>query len=310
MDWRKKIDSSNENMSYFQSNIDWIQKMNNALAYIENHLNDEIDFNAVAQIACCSAYHFQRFFPFIADIPLSEYIRRRRLTLAAFELQNSDIKVIDVALKYGYESPEAFARAFKNMHGVIPTAAKEKGAQLKAYPCITFHISIKGDAQMNYRIEQRGTLEMFGAIKEISTVDNQNFITTPKFWETCRGDGTIDKIREAGNLEKSVPLHAATYNCTDDSHTYMIGYFSPETGTPKGFTAISIPASTWAVFPTEELSMMEAAQQSGIMWKRIFTEWFATSGYELAPNVPEMELHHSKGNGLFVTEIWIPIVKI
>ena len=99
MNWRKKIDSINENTNYFQSNIDWIQKMNHAIAYIESHLNDEIDFNAVAQIACCSAYHFQRFFPFIAEVPLSEYIRRRHLTLAAFELQNSDVKVIDITLK-------------------------------------------------------------------------------------------------------------------------------------------------------------------------------------------------------------------
>jgi len=145
MDWRTKVNSTNENDSYFQSNFDWIRKMNNAIAYIENHLDNEIDYNEAAKIACCSVYHFQRFFSFIAEIPLSEYIRRRRLTLAAFELQNGDVKVIDVALKYGYESPEAFARAFKSIHGVAPTMAKDSGSQLKAYPCMTFHISIKDD---------------------------------------------------------------------------------------------------------------------------------------------------------------------
>lgn len=308
MDWRTKIHSATNNDGHYQSNFDWIQKMNNSIAYIENHLDEKIDYNETARIAQCSVYQYQRFFSFIAALPLSEYIRRRRLTLAAFELQNSDVKVIDIAVKYGYDSPEAFARAFKNMHGVVPTSARDRGAQLKAYPCITFHISIKGDAQMNYRIEQREALEMYGAETEISTIDNQNFVSIPKFWETCRIDGTMNKIRNAGKIDESIPLHAAMYNCTDSSHSYMIGYFSPTSGSPQGFPTIAIPASTWAVFPTEELSMLEAAQQAGVMWKRIFTEWFTTSGYELA-NAPEMELHYNKGNHLFMTEIWIPIVK-
>jgi len=283
--------------------------MNNAISYIEDHLDSEINFNEAAKIAFCSVYHFQRFFSFIAEIPLSEYIRRRRLTLAAFELQNTNAKVIDVALKFGYESPEAFARAFKSMHGIVPTAAKDYGAQLKAYPCITFHISIKGDVEMNYRIEQKAALEMFGLKTEVSTVDNENFITVPKFWETCRVDGSMDKIRRAANIGENTPLHAAMFNCTDNSHTYMIGYFTPEAGIPDDFTILAIPASTWAIFPTEELSLAETAQQAAIMWKRIFTEWFATSGYELAPDVPEFELHHSLGNGKYITEIYIPIIK-
>jgi len=308
MDWRKKVNPANENDSYFQSNFDWIRKMNNAITYIEHHLDGEINYSEAAKIACCSVYHFQRFFSFIAEIPLSEYIRRRRLTLAAFELQNSNIKVIDVALKYGYESPESFARAFKKMHGVIPTAAKDKGVQLIAYPCMTFHISIKGDVEMNYRIEQKEAFEMFGATTDISTADNQNFISIPKFWETYRADGTMSQIRKAVNLNEDVPLQAAMYNCTDTSHAYMIGHFIPASGVPKNFTTLAIPASTWAIFPTEELNMAESAQQAAIMWKRIFTEWFATSDYELA-NAPELELHFSKGNDRFVTEIWIPIVK-
>jgi len=308
MDWRTKVNSTNENDSYYQSNFDWMRKMNSAIAYIENHLKSEIDYNKAAKIACCSVYHFQRFFSFIAEIPLSEYIRRRRLTLAAFALQNSDVKVIDVALKYGYESPEAFARAFKSIHGVTPTMAKDSGSQLKAYPCITFHISIKGDIEMNYRIEQKEAFEMFGVDTDISTVDNQNFVSIPKFWETCRSDGTMTQIRKAGNLDENTPLHAAMYNCTDTSHAYMIGHFIPASGAPKGFFTLSVPASTWAIFPTGELSMAEAAGQAAVMWKRIFTEWFATSGYELA-NAPELELHHKKANDKFVTEIWIPIEK-
>lgn len=309
MNWRDKIRPMSEtDNGHYQPNFDWIKNMNDSLAYIESHLDGEIDYNEAARIAQCSVYHYQRFFSFIAGIPLSEYIRRRRLTLSAFELQNGDVKVIDVAFKYGYESPESFARAFRSMHGVAPTSAKDKGAQLKAYPCMMFHISIMGDAEMNYRVEQREALEMYGVETEISTEENRNFNSIPKFWETCRTDGTMDNIRKAGALGASIPLHSAIYNCTDTSHSYMIGYFCPESGAPKGFTTIAIPASIWAVFPTEQLSVSESVQQAGVMWKRIFTEWFATSGYELA-NAPELELHYSKGNGLFITEIWIPIIK-
>ncbi len=228
--------------------------------------------------------------------------------MAAFELQQTNAKVIDVALKYGYESPEAFSRAFKNLHGITPIAAKDNGTVLKAYPCMTFHISIKGDVEMDYRIEQKEAFEMFGVTADISTVDNQNFVSIPKFWETCRFDGTMAKIREACSLDENTPLHAAMYNCTDTSHTYMIGYFTPAHGVPQGFKSLDIPASMWAIFSTEELSMAESAQQAAVMWKRIFTEWFATSGYELA-TVPELELHYKKSVDKYVTELWIPITK-
>ncbi|WP_353615592.1 AraC family transcriptional regulator [Bacillus sp. FJAT-27264] len=120
--------------------MDWMDRMNSAMEYIETHLSEEIDYDQLAKIACCSTYHFQRMFPFITNVTLSEYIRRRRLTLAAFELQQSATKVIDVALKYGYESPEAFSRAFKKMHSVMPVSACDKCVSLKAFPRLSFHI--------------------------------------------------------------------------------------------------------------------------------------------------------------------------
>ncbi len=307
MDWRKKIDQTNSENCFF-SNIDRIQSLNSAITYIEGHLDSEVDYNEVARIACCSVHHFQRIFSYIAEIPLSEYIRRRRLTLAAFELQDSRVKVIDTAIKFGYESPEAFARAFKNMHGIAPSAVKESGFRLKAYPCVAFHISIKGETAMEYKIEKKAGFEIFGVATEISTVDNQNFTSVPKFWKLCRTDGTMTKIRRAAHLDDNTPLHAAMFNCTDTSYSYLIGYFISNIEVPKDFITLNVPASTWAIFRTEELSMIEAAQQAAAMWKRIFTEWFATSDYLLA-NAPELEVHYSKGNGKYITEIWIPVSK-
>jgi len=178
--------------------MDWLERMNSAMNYIETNLADNISYDDIAQIACCSTYHFQRMFPFLTGISLSEYIRRRRLTSAAIELQTTDVKVIDVALKYGYQSPEAFARAFKNLHGIMPTSAREQGVSLKAYPRISFHISIKGDVEMNYRIEQRGAFEMFGVYGVVSQgfqkALNMNKLRAPnsRCITECRG---IRKVR-------------------------------------------------------------------------------------------------------------------
>ncbi|MGI6705797.1 MAG: helix-turn-helix transcriptional regulator [Clostridia bacterium] len=134
--------------------MEWLERVNGAIDYIEDNLAGHIDYKTAAQIACCSTYQFQRMFSFITDVSLSEYIRRRRLTLAAFELQHSNMKVVDVAFKYGYDSPEAFTRAFQNLHGVTPSSARDEGVKLKAYPRISFQMSIKGDVEMNYRIEK------------------------------------------------------------------------------------------------------------------------------------------------------------
>ena len=142
--------------------MDWLARMTAALSYVEENLDGEIDHGELARIACCSSHNFFRMFSFIADISLSEYIRRRRLTLAALELQNSDIKVVDLAVKFGYDSPISFARAFQALHGITPTEARADGVMLKAYPRLSFQISIKGEKKMDYRIETKEAFQVFG----------------------------------------------------------------------------------------------------------------------------------------------------
>ena len=136
--------------------------MSLALSYVEDHLAGEIDQEVLAKIACCSANNFYRMFSFVTDISLTEYIRRRRLTLAAIELQSSPVKVIDIALKYGYDSPVSFSRAFQSLHGVTPSEARSDGVTLKAYPRISFQMSIKGEKEMDYRIESKEAFQVFG----------------------------------------------------------------------------------------------------------------------------------------------------
>jgi len=134
--------------------MEWLDRLNQSISYIEDKLTGEIDIEKAAKIACCSSFHFQRMFSYIASVSLAEYIRRRRMTLAAFELQNSDIKIIDLAIKYGYDSPTSFSRAFQNVHGVPPSAAKGEGIVLKAHPRMTFLISIKGyEEVLNQKVE-------------------------------------------------------------------------------------------------------------------------------------------------------------
>ncbi|WP_127529906.1 AraC family transcriptional regulator [Paenibacillus kobensis] len=286
--------------------MDWLARMNNAMEYIETHLTEEMDYDQLARIACCSTYHFHRMFPFITNVPLSEYIRRRRLTLAAFDLQLGGAKVIDVALKYGYESPEAFSRAFKKMHGVMPTSARDKGVSLKAYPRLSFHISIRGDAAMNYRIEEKQAIEMFGVSTVISADGERPFIEIPEFWTRCITDGTVDRIRAAAELGDNGQIHSVTYNHQAESKNYMIGYFLPQSGLPEGFERFQIPPQTYAIFSTG----VNPDGQNDIhgLWRRIWGEWFPSSNYEFA-NGPEFEMTYDRGSGMYEIEVWIPVVK-
>jgi AraC family transcriptional regulator len=123
--------------------MDWLDNMNKAIEYIESNLTDEISYERASRIACCSVFHFQRMFSYIAGVSLSEYIRRRKMTLAAFDLQSTEELVIDLSLKYGYESPTAFNRAFQGIHGISPSKARKAGSDLKAYPKISLRFLSK-----------------------------------------------------------------------------------------------------------------------------------------------------------------------
>ncbi len=281
--------------------MDWLNRINNAMNYIESNLCEDISYDKAAQIACCSTYHFQRMFSFITGVALSEYIRRRRLTLAAFELQTSDIKVIDVALKYGYESPEAFSRAFKNLHGIMPISARDKGVSLKAYPRMTFLISIKGDMEMNYRIEQKEAFEVFGVYGIISTEMEKAFVEVPRFCIECDEDGTVDHMNELLGRSHDSMLHAALYDFTDTTFKYMICYHIPESvKIPETYTRLNISALTWAIFPDTKCDMQN-------LRRRIYSEWFPTSEYEQVEG-PTFEMYYGFANNSS-GEIWIPVRK-
>lgn len=283
--------------------MDWLDAMRSAMDYIESNLDGEISIDAIARLACCSSYHFQRMFPFVTGVTLSEYIRRRRLTLAAFDLQSTGAKIIDVAMKYGYESPEAFARAFKKQHGVQPMMAKNGGIALKAYPRMTFHLSIKGDVEMKYRIEQREAFEVFGAYTVISTDQEEAFVQVPAFFKQCDDDGATDAINDLlGRFHDNYTI-SALYDHTESSAKYMLCNYKPkDLPIPDRFTTLAVPAANWVVFTVPDCDMQA-------MWRRIWTEWFPTSGYD-SDKGAQFEMYYGLArheNGF--SEIWIPVKK-
>ena len=163
--------------------MEWIERLNHAIDYIEKHLTTEIDYEQLGRIACCSSYHFQRMFTYMAGIPLSEYIRRRKMSLAAVDLQGKNMKIIDVAGKYGYQSPTAFNRAFQSVHGIAPSAVKNEGVSIKSFPPILFKITVKGAEEMNYRIETKDAFRIAGVSVPLHKDIEKNFTVIPAKWQ-------------------------------------------------------------------------------------------------------------------------------
>lgn len=281
--------------------MEWIERLNNAINYIEENITADIDYEQVAAIACCSTYHFQRMFAYMADVPLSEYIRRRRMTLAAVDLQGSEEKIIDVALKYGYTSPTAFNRAFKTIHGVAPSRVKEGGVELCAYPPVSFKITIKGVTEMNYRIEQKPAFRIIGTWQPLHKEIEKNFEIVPQMWQKATTDGTIPKLAALMDQQPMGLLGGSVCNDTED-WKYFIAVASTK-DVDDSFVEYTVPAATWAIFAGSgtNLSIQDLEQ-------RIVTEWLPTSGYEYG-NAPDIEVYINADPQNAQYEVWIPVIK-
>lgn len=177
--------------------MDWISGIQNAINYIEEHLTEDIDYEEVAREAACSSFYFQRIFGILCGLSIGDYIRNRRLTLAGDELSASDDKVIDVALKYGYESPESFTRAFARFHGVTPSDAKKDGSKLKSFSRISVKITLSGGSVMNYKIVEKEAFDIIEKVETHSVEDAENSKSIPEFWTRSHKDGTVKTLLDA-----------------------------------------------------------------------------------------------------------------
>lgn len=280
--------------------MEWIERLNDAIGYIEEHLTEEMDYERLGQIACCSSYHFQRMFAYMAGVPLSEYIRRRKMSLAAVDLQSLNMKIIDVSLKYGYNSPTAFNRAFQAVHGIAPSAVKNEGVSVKSFPPIRFKITIRGAEEMNYRIETKEAFRIAGVSVPLNKDIEQNFAVIPQKWQEIAMNKTLEKLAGMMNQEPMGVLGVST--CNDiEPWRYYIAVSTSQKDT--GFEEYLVPAATWAIFPGEGTS--QSIQE---LERRIVTEWLPTSGYEYG-SAPDVEVYLNPDPQNAKYEVWIPVVK-
>lgn len=282
----------------------WIRDIQRAIDYIENHLLEKIKIEDVAKEANASIFHFQRTFTMLTDCSVGEYIRRRRLSLAAKELSQTSGKVIDIAYKYGYDTPESFSKAFRRQHAMSPSDAKKYRGKLQLYDRLIIQVILKGAEPVKYNIVEKEAFSAMGIKRTYSLKGNENLIEIPKLWNKVNHDGTIDKLCKLndGNIKGVLGV------CVDEGEAegsidYWIAVESTEE-TSAQFEKVEIPASKWVVFEVSG-EMPEAMQST---WKKIFSEWFPTSGYEHA-GTPEMEVYPEDGSDSseFYSEIWIPV---
>lgn len=287
--------------------MDMLRSMNKSMKYIEDNLANDIDFKVVARIALCSEYHFKRMFSFLAGITVSEYIRRRRLSLAAYELTNNDVKIITIAVKYGYSSPDSFTRAFQHFHGVTPTEARNNGRPLKAFPPMTFQLSITGGNEMNYRIESKEEFNVVGIMKRVPIIFEGENPEITAMWKTL-SMGKIEKLKELSNVE---PLGMIQVSTNFSEHRMeekgeldqYIGVATTQTGLEE-FSVLKVPALTWVI--VESTGPFPSTLQE--TWGRIYSEWLPSSNYQLAEG-PEILSIKTKDltSPSVTTEIWIPV---
>ncbi|MDF2631068.1 MAG: AraC family transcriptional regulator [Symbiobacteriaceae bacterium] len=285
-----------------------LKHMNDALAYIEAHLTGPVDLQSVARIAGCSEFHFKRMFSFLTGMPLSEYIRRRRLTLAAQELAGGTAKVIDVATKYQYDSPDSFTRAFQAQHGIAPSQARQVGQIPNPFSRLTFQLTIKGGNSMKFRIVEKEPFRIVGIKRRVTLIYHGVNPEISAMWASL----DLDKIRQLKEISNVEPLGlvSASLNFSEgrqDGGTldHCIGA-ATAAPCPSQFDALEIPALTWAVF--ESVGPFPETLQS--TWGRIYAEWFPSSDYEQTQG-PELLWNESKDltSPTFRSEIWIPVAK-
>lgn len=286
--------------------MEWLDKMMDAINYMENNMEGKIDIEEVARVAYSSTFHFQRMFHMVTGFTVAEYIRNRRLTLAAHELAtDSEVRVIDIALKYGYDSPEAFTKAFRKAHGITPSAARKTGINLKAFPRISFHLQLKGEKDMDYKIVQKDAFKIIGKALRVQTGDGENYKKIPKFWCKCCEDGTCDEVCSLSKDQILLGV-CCDFDQEKEQFTYMIAAEYDGKSNKAEFDVKEVPAATWAVFTA--IGPTPTAIQE--LTTRIFQEWFPATGFEHA-DAPELEVYLPGDPNAedYKCEVWMPIVK-
>lgn len=257
--------------------MDVIKQLNNAIAYIENNLCGEIDTNKIARIALCPYDEFQRFFSYMTNMSVSEYIRKRRLTLAAYELLKCQEKIIELAVKYGYSSTDSFTKAFAKQHGVLPTEVSEN-TSLKVYPPISFYVAIRGASELNFKITEIKAINLRGISKEFTGTAAERFEQEHIMWSN-----------QHDNVQNQVckTVEGVWYGIWDKG-TYSIAKKADEIDN-LSLTDITIPSGKYAVFSTNFGGF--AGDVLPKLREQIFDCWLPDSGYKQTDDY-EVEVYY------------------
>ena len=298
--------------------MNWITGMQKAIDYIEANLTEEIDYEKVAAESISSSYHFQRVFSILCGYTLGEYIRLRRLSLAGAELANGKDKVIDIALKYGYDSPDSFAKAFQKFHGITPSQARADGNTLKSFSRLSIKISLEGGSTMNYRIEEKDEMILTGYKRRFSGIPGERMEQEKEMYVKTR---PLQYILQglSGDVVKNFDIIT---NVDDEGYDFYIasqlneycrnnlnkdGVLGEEFA--KYYENVTIPKCTYAIFETERCAYPTMTFLD--LRRKIASEWLPNSGYQLK-NAPELVVTHwfegEKRNQRY-RELWIPIEK-
>ncbi|WP_085507294.1 AraC family transcriptional regulator [Thalassobacillus devorans] len=280
----------------------WVESLQKAIDYMEDYLLEDISVSSIAEQANVSVFHFQRIFSLLTDTSVGEYLRRRRLTLAAEELNRTESRIIDIAYKYGYDTPEAFSKAFRRQHGITPSKARTNSGKLQSYNRLVIQVSLKGAEPMQYKMVEKEEFQVVGLNREFSINDEGNLKGIPEMWDDFNAKGTSAGLASLNNG----PVEGLLGLCVDKKDNHMDYWIAAahDGDIPEGFSSLEIPASRWAVFEVHG-AMPDAMPK---VWKQIFSEWFPSSGYEHA-GTPEMEVY-LEGNPFspdYYCEIWIPV---
>ena len=291
--------------------MDFLGRLTCVVDYIEAHLMDVIDPQEIARIACCNTYQFGRVFTFVTGMTLTEYIRKRRLSQAGLSLSQGR-KVIDVALDCGYASPESFARAFREMHGLAPREAALPGALLRMMPRLSFRIMMQGGTDMQYRIIKRGPIYGVGIVRTIKgfTADSSAESWPDQMGEVWQAWAEFLRGEENTALQAAyrAPLwqFGVTETAADGTLMLMIGA-EDDGGEHPGLRHFTVPGGTWAVFTTRG-ALTDNEHPADALLARILSEWLPSSGYkQSAERMIEVYGPGDTASGDYATEIWLPI---
>lgn len=282
-----------------------LERLNQAMEHIEQHLDQQIEVNELARIATTSEYHFRRMFSALAGMPLSEYIRRRRLTVAGARVLAGAETLLDVAVRYGYSSGEAFARAFRAMHGVGPGEARRTGAVLRSQPRMSFRLIIEGSNSMRYRVVEKDEFRLVGRKARVPLVHEGMNPAIVAFIRSIDPD-TVRRIEELSDQEPQGIVNVSD-NISDSraEGTELDYYHAVVTGAdaPEDLDSRTVPAGTWAVFA----SSGSFPQTLQYLWRDVYTQWFPSNPYRSRPGPEILRTRVSPDGTEADAELWIPV---